>query len=710
MKKNLLVLSVLLEALLEPCVAGVVTNAYYRAGLETVGGVTRLTGLVKVQKGGDVSVPGTWTVPGGAATMAFENGRIVVKGKIAFDAGGAAFELTGRGVTFGNGADRWQIGLDGKRTNVTKNGFTLEPHPDTPGDVTWLDFTWQSVPPKLDPAQLAINRGRRIKFMHPLPRLRNGPVQCSVNNNPELAVPGVLTAQGKDIGFFMKTLRDVVAANRRLIFLDGKAIVCNHNWIRDHAHQMKGWCHWERDCLSFLQLIIDTQRADGMFYELVKQLDDGHWTMVDDTSRVLFPEDNLALARLDLEADVEYVTVEAAHLYWRMTGDDRWMASVLPKLEKAIDWQTSDPQHWNAEYGLCIRPFTIDTWDFVPMTSTGPDRRIHPWEPMPAFHGDNTGVWQTMVQLAAMNERLGRADRAASWRARADALKANIFKHLWNGRFFTHQKFLGTDKGIDDKENERLSLSDAYALNRGILTLGQKRSIVEEYQRRRATTGAFAEWFTIDPPYEPTFGPHKADTYVNGAISPFTAGELAKGAFECGYEAYGWDILQRFMKMVAKDGAVYFLYNPKGGNSTTAYMGPSAWGAAALLSAVDEGLAGIANAGFGYDEITFSPRWPVTPYRELRYVTGYESVGRYVDCRYVQTEEGFRYHLRSPAKKIKAHLLVPSGKTPKVLLVNGTETPFALSTVGESRYVDVSVYVDAVVARRDGPVDFEVLY
>jgi hypothetical protein len=122
---------------------------------------------------------------------------------------------------------------------------------------------------------------------------------------------------------------------------------------------MKGWCHWERDCLSFLQLIIDTQRADGMFYELVKQMDDGHWTMVDDTSRVLFPEDNLALARLDLEADVEYVTVEAAHLYWRMTGDDRWMASVLPKLEKAIDWQTSDPQHWNAEYGLCIRPFTM---------------------------------------------------------------------------------------------------------------------------------------------------------------------------------------------------------------------------------------------------------------------------------------------------------------------------------------------------------------
>ncbi len=214
----------------------------------------------------------------------------------------------------------------------------------------------------------------------------------------------------------------------------------------------------------------------------------------------------------------------------------------------------------------------------------------------------------------------------------------------------------------------------------------------------------------VPPPAPPTFGPHKAGTYVNGAISPFTAGELAKGAFGCGYEAYGWDILQRFMKMVEKDGAVYFLYNPKGGNSTTAYLGPSAWGAAALLSAVDEGLAGIVNAGFGYDEIAFSPRWPVTPYRELRYFTGYESAGRYVDCRYVQTEEGFRYHLRSPAKKIRAHLLVPSGKTPKSLRVNGTETPFALATVGGSRYVDVAVYVDAVVTLRGGAVDFEVVY
>ena len=137
MRKIGVILSVLLGALLAPCVAGAVTNAYYRAELETDGGVARLAGLVKVQKGGDVSVPGTWTVPGGAAAVAFENGRIVVKGKLVFDAGGAAFAMTGRGVTFGRGEGRWQIGLDGKRTNVTKTGFTLEPDPRTPGANSW---------------------------------------------------------------------------------------------------------------------------------------------------------------------------------------------------------------------------------------------------------------------------------------------------------------------------------------------------------------------------------------------------------------------------------------------------------------------------------------------------------------------------------------------------------------------------------------------
>ena len=190
---------------------------------------------------------------------------------------------------------------------------------------------------------------------------------------------------------------------------------------------------------------------------------------------------------------------------------------------------------------------------------------------------------------------------------------------------------------------------------------------------------------------------------MNGALSPFTAGELAKGAFECGEEAYGWDILDRVAKMVKRDdGKLYFLYDPVTGQPQGG--GPSAWGAAAILAAVDEGLAGVQDLDVQYRKIRFAPRWAVTPFKEGRYLTGYEASHKTVDVRWIFTDKGFRYHLRSPATKVSAHLLVPVGKTPKALLVNGVETPFALSTVGESRYVDV------VATPRNGTVDFEVLY
>ena len=545
-----------------------------------------------------------------------------------------------------------------------------------------------------------VDAERQIEFENPLPRMRCGKVQCGTYNNPELSLPGVLTTSDARLGMFLQTMRTTILANRRLLFIDGRVVVCNHNWIRDHVQQMKGWKHWEYDPLSFLQLIIDTQRADGQFFELVKQMDDFHWKMVDEDCRRLYPADNLSLVRLELEADVEYLVVEGAWTYYKTTGDDDWLRRVLPALEKGIDYQTSDPKRWSAKFGLVTRPYTIDTWDFTADYSSQTNRRV--LGTMCAMHGDNTGVYQAMGQLAWMNERLGNTAKAADWRRRAATLKANVMRHLWNGRYFVHQFPVDGNPSLDGNEASRLSLSDSYALNRGILSGDECRAVIDAFRERRKATKAFAEWFTVDPPYAPSFMRYKPGQYVNGAVSPFTAGELAKGAFANGREAYGWDIICRMMAMVERDKAIYFLYDPlsqqpQGG-------GPSAWGAAAMMNAVDEGLAGIVNGGVGYDEIVFSPRWPVTHYREIRYVTGCELTRKFVDCRWIATEKGMRYRLQSPAKKVSAHLLVPFGKVPKSLRVNGAETAFAISTVGESRYVD------ATVVPQGGVADFEVLY
>lgn len=524
-----------------------------------------------------------------------------------------------------------------------------------------------------------------IEFQYKLPAQNIEGRRNGTYNNRELGLPSVLTTTSHRLGNFLHLLRTNIYADRALVFLGGKMMMCDKNWIRDHVHVMKAMRHFEYDLGSFLNFIIDTQREDGQFYELIKQMDDYHWKMVDEDCRILYEDDNLSLVRLELEADIEYLVVEGATYFYRTNGDNEWLRRVLPKLEKGIDYITSDEKRWDKEHGLVKRPFTIDTWDFTNDLNSSNDRRIHDDEPMSIMHGDNSGVYRAMNQLAFFNRRLGNEEKALMWEERAAKIRENMMKYLWNGDFFIHQYHLGHD-GIDDLENMRMSLSLPYDINRGVTTVEESRKIIEEYMRRRETTDYFAEWFSIDPPYK-KFHKNNPGEYVNGAISPFTAGELAKAAFENGYEEYGWSIIERFMELSERDKTVYFLYFPD--SSPQPDGGPSAWGAAALINAVDEGLAGIKDMGVNYDEIYFSPKFPVTNYEELRYFTGYEVSRTIVDVRYIIKNEGMRYDVYSPAKKINAHMLLPKGKKCTKLLVNGIESSFNESIIGDSHYVDI---------------------
>lgn len=527
-----------------------------------------------------------------------------------------------------------------------------------------------------------------ISFEHTLPALLADGKPCGTYNNYEMVMPCILTTTDYKLGDFLHTLHNCVLDERRLVFIDDKVLTCNHNWIRDHVHMMKAFRHWEYDLKSFLQYIIDRQTEEGFYFELIKQMTDEHWKMVNPDCYKLFPEDSVALVRLELEADVEYLVVEGAWQYYRATGDLDWIKSILPSLEKSIEYMTSAPKRWSKEYGLVIRPFTIDTWDFTNDPRVSADRRIHDDEPMSIMHGDNSGVYAAMNILAFFNDKFGNKDKALSWRARAEQLKSNMFKHLWNGKFFMHQLHIG-HKGVDDKESERLSLSNGYDMNRGVTNLMESRAIIQEYIDRRKTTKAFAEWFSIDPPYS-RYLKYPAGEYVNGAISPFTAGEVALAAFNNGYEEYGWDIISRMMVIAEKEKRVNFLYSPydKGAQNET---GPSGWGSAALLNAVDEGLAGIVDKDCLYKEIDFSPRFTVTHYTELRYITGYEYSHRFVDVRFILKDEGMRYDVLSKAKKINAHFLLPKGKKAKEVYVNGKECAFKTTMIAESAYVDLQV-------------------
>ena len=96
---------------------------------------------------------------------------------------------------------------------------------------------------------------------------------------------------------------------RHVVFVEGEFIPVYKNWIRDHVHTMKAFKHWERDLRTYLDFTLKYQRPDGSFLELIKQMDDEHWSFVAEDDIVFFPDDNLYLARLDIESDVEYLVV-----------------------------------------------------------------------------------------------------------------------------------------------------------------------------------------------------------------------------------------------------------------------------------------------------------------------------------------------------------------------------------------------------------------
>ena len=550
----------------------------------------------------------------------------------------------------------------------------------------------------------SLNEGRRVAFTQALPRMREARTgkTCGRFNNKDLAMPGVLTTGDPTWGDFLHLLRNTINDERSLVFVDGRKMMVNKNWIRDHVHVLKAMRHWEYDYAGYVDFTLRHQRADGCILELVKQADDRHWRYAAPESRKFFPDDNLAMCRLDIEADVEYLLVEGATYCHRISGDDAWLARALPRLEKAIDYVTSDPQRWDARHGLVKRGYTIDTWDFTYEPASVTNRTLTAATPQAIMHGDNSGVYQAMAQLAWLNGRLGRTAKAAAWRARADALKAAMYKHLWNGRFFFHQLPLNVPP-VDAHERERLSLSAAYDMNRGLMPVADCRRTIEEFRRRRQTTDCFAEWFTVDPPYDFTFARHPRGDYVNGGVCLFTAGELAKAALENGYEAYGWDILVRVKEMAARDGTLYFLYDRTTATSINAALGPSAWGAASVLSAFDEALAGVRDAGVRYDAIRFSPRWPVTGLDEVRYFTGYEAADAVVDVRYVRRANGLRYLVRAPAKALAAHILLPSGAAAREVWLNGAPRAFETTAVGDSRYVDFET-------EGTGTYDIEILF
>lgn len=494
---------------------------------------------------------------------------------------------------------------------------------------------------------------------------------------------------------FYSLMKQFILKNRRTLKIGDKEVTGYRSpdttpiFLRDLTYQMKGFKYFEKQMKSAMDYFFSQQQSNGEYLELVWENPKTH---------------QIETLRNEVDADLEYLAVLDAYQIWQSTGDDSWIQSKLPQLEKGLNYSMTDPFRWSKEYQLVKRPFTIDTWDF--------EYRAQFWPYIPStakmciMHGDNSGMYEGCRKLALLFAYFGNQEKAKDWNEKADHFKTQMNKVCWNGKYYTHQVHIDPVKveGVDEKQI--LSLSNPYDINRGVTDHTQALSIIHEYQNRKKTLNPppFAEWFSIQP-YFPTGGfettkdswGYKSGQYVNGGIMPLVGGELARASFDHGLENYGVSILNQYYNMVSSTDQAYLWYywDGKPGISDTRTFSSDGWGAAAMLNAFMEGLVGIHDNNKLFTEVNCSPRWTCANVNTATVIAKYGASDGYFAYNYLYDEKNKEMTLNFTGSGEKVHfaILLPAHCVVNQVFYDqqsgiNKPMPFHLTKIESSEYLE----------------------
>jgi hypothetical protein len=442
-------------------------------------------------------------------------------------------------------------------------------------------------------------------------------------------------------------------------------------WLRDWIYGLPAYKFWETDMTCGLDRFIEVQSADGMVPDGIER--NGHtW-------------------RVGLESDVEYILTLAVWQSWQATGDDRWMAGTLPRLEKALAYIQRDPKHWDPTHRLIKRQHSCDTWDFDidGAADSGAGRHV-------VATCDQSGYYLAFRAMSQMYAHLGRQAEAQRWRDEAEAYRRRAVALLWDGTKFLHHVHLDPIDHGTFNERDQLAMGNTWAMTRGLADAAQSRRIIDEYRRRQRVTGDAYPWWSLQPGYPDALGYFhrsycKQGGYANGGLMPWVGGELCRAAFFYGREAYAVELLRQYAEHLRRRGGAQVWYWPNGepGHRTTNEVPYAGWGMAEWLTALVEGLAGLQDTSSLMNDMRIAPRWAATPVRQVR-----------ATVRYAASQGCFAYRMQiDPAAATIAltytgsgqtgqfAVLLPNGWQPKSLTIDGRELPFSVTQEDASRYV-----------------------
>lgn len=346
------------------------------------------------------------------------------------------------------------------------------------------------------------------------------------------------------------------------------------NWVLDNNNTMRGMQYFSPYSRDLTDLLRENQKPDGMIWSFVQpDMQDFHYYETAYSYLGYFDRNNGAwFVRQPAENHVEYNFVNMMYQHWKASGDTEWMKKNLECAIRALDYCVTDTLKWSKRIRLLKRPYCIDSWDFqvndeyTPEAPLSPTMVVVPGKTkFGIFFGDNTGYFEACNQLSEMLEYANRKDDAAKYFKRGKDILERLIALSWNGKYFTH--FIDEDPsvirnlGVDEKS--QIAQGNMYTLNRG-LPHEMNKAIIETYINlgKRLPEGSPGEWYSIYPPFEKGFTSHDEKwQYMNGGVAGHAIGEIARGAFENGYEDYASDVMIRMLDLIKKAGnRLWFAY------------------------------------------------------------------------------------------------------------------------------------------------------
>jgi len=356
-------------------------------------------------------------------------------------------------------------------------------------------------------------------------------------------------------------------------FYQGKPYKFYVPWDLDNNNVLNGMQYFLPYGGENTDLLRLLQRKDGMIWSFVRGGNDGYQYYESAYGHDYFGKDSgVWYVRQPVDNHSDYNYVNQFYKHWKATGNVEWMKQTITSAALALDYCYTDSIRWSERFQLLKRPYCIDSWDFqvddeyTPAAPISPTMVVIPGKTkFGVFFGDNTGYYEACNQVAEMYDVLGENEKANVYRSRGKAILDNLIKVSWNGEYFTH--FIDEDPsvkrhlGVD--ESAQIAQGNMYSINRG-LPYDINVAIIETYLKLkdRLPAGSPGEWYAIYPPFGKGFGPHNEQwQYMNGGIAGHAIGELAKGAYENGYENYASDIMSRLYDLGKKyNNKVYFSY------------------------------------------------------------------------------------------------------------------------------------------------------